>query len=256
MKNFILGILLTAAFVFAQDVSEQTAEGYRIIRIDTAATTAYKDSVKQAEDAKRIPVPLKFSMGITGTIGKRLVDGEPSPSEYYIHDSYLNMFYGTAYQIGLSVLIPLNEYNYAIRTGLYYGYASLDGEDIIATKIDSVKYYNHYGCLTQKRLIVPLLFALKPKFDMALFEIGTQVSFPIFDEFELYQKKVDMIDEGYRSSVDVALVFGLEIYVTKKFSLLGYMDMQLNDAYKGDIFPGMDDISHFEIKIGAGYALF
>ena len=81
MKHYILGILLTAAFAFAQDAStssatvkepveqtaieepaeqaapERTPEGYRIIRITAPETKVYKDSVaevkKAEEEAKR-----------------------------------------------------------------------------------------------------------------------------------------------------------------------------------------------------------
>ena len=309
MKHYILGILLTAAFAFAQDAStdsassstgsatvkepveqatpeetavtqeqvepvaqelsepaeqaapERTPEGYRIIRITAPETKVYKDSVaevkKAEEEAKRETVPFKFSLGPMATLGYRSISGI-SDLNYYSVDSVFTMFSGLSSQIGIALLIPLSEYNFAIRTGVLFGYTSLIAHDY-TQYYRSTLYENDDwsdASLTQMRVSIPLLLAMKTRVSTAMFELGAQVSFPIVDEMSNYGKKTDLIDEGFRASVDVSLLFGIEIFVTKRLSISALLEIQLNDTYNNDIFIGVNDVSYFDIKVGATYAVF
>ena len=295
MKHYILGILLTAAFAFAQEgsepatpneqaVSEETAiaqeqaepaapeepaeqaapertpEGYRIIRISAPETKVYKDSVaevkKAEEEAKRETVPFKFSLGPTATLGYRSISGI-SDLNYYSVDSVFTMFNGLSSEIGIALLIPLNECNFAIRTGALFGYTSLIAQDY-SRFYRSMQEHEEWGdaSLTQMRVSIPLLLAMKTRVSTAMFELGAQVSFPIVDELSNYGKKTNLIDEGFRASVDVSLLFGIEIFVTKRLSISALLEFQLNDTYNNDIFIGVNDVSYFDIKVGATYAVF
>ena len=310
MKHYILGILLTAAFAFAQDAStdsassstgsatvkepveqaapeetaiaqeqaepaeqtaieepaeqaapERTPEGYRIIRITAPETKVYKDSVaevkKAEEEAKRETVPFKFSFGPMATLGYRSISGI-SDLNYYSVDSVFTMFNGLSSQIGIALLIPLSEYNFAIRTGALFGYTSLIANDYSEFYRSATYESDEWGdaSLTQMRVSIPLLLAMKTRVSTAMFELGAQVSFPIVDEMSNYGKKTDLIDEGFRASVDVSLLFGIEIFVTKRLSISALLEIQLNDTYNNDIFIGVNDVSYFDIKVGATYAVF
>ena len=310
MKHYILGILLTAAFAFAQDAStdsassstgsatvkepveqaapeetaiaqeqaepaeqtaieepaeqaapERTPEGYRIIRITAPETKVYKDSVaevkKAEEEAKRETVPFKFSFGPMATLGYRSISGI-SDLNYYSVDSVFTMFNGLSSQIGIALLIPLSEYNFAIRTGALFGYTSPIANDYSEFYRSATYESDEWGdaSLTQMRVSIPLLLAMKTRVSTAMFELGAQVSFPIVDEMSNYGKKTDLIDEGFRASVDVSLLFGIEIFVTKRLSISALLEIQLNDTYNNDIFIGVNDVSYFDIKVGATYAVF
>lgn len=298
MKHYILGILLTAAFAFAQEGSEpatpneqatpeetavtqeqvepvaqelsepaeqaapeRTPEGYRIIRITAPETKVYKDSVaevkKAEEEAKRETVPFKFSFGPMATLGYRSISGI-SDLNYYSVDSVFTMFNGLSSQIGIALLIPLSEYNFAIRTGALFGYTTLIANDYSEFYRSATYESDDWGdaSLTQMRVSIPLLLAMKTRVSTAMFELGAQVSFPIVDELSNDGKKTNLIDEGFRASVDVSLLFGIEIFVTKRLSISALLEIQLNDTYNNDIFIGVNDVSYFDIKVGATYAVF
>ena len=169
MKHYILGILLTAAFAFAQDAStdsassstgsatvkepveqtaieepaeqaapERTPEGYRIIRIDVQETKVYKDSVvkvqKEKELENRKPVPLNFSAGLMASIGFTGIYGERD-LHYYAIDSLSGMFFGFQFTLGTTALIPINQYNFAIRTGVLLDSADMPPQTDVLDRI-------------------------------------------------------------------------------------------------------------------------
>lgn len=310
MKHYILGILLTAAFAFAQDgfeplvpdeqteqatQAEQTAteepaalqeqaepveqaapdrtpEGYRIIRIGVQETKVYKDSVKKVEIEKNTkphdPVPFNFSAGFTAAIGLKAMFGKYDKT-LYMTDTANGVVSGIDYQLGASVLVPLTEYNFAIRTGVLFNYTGLtasrqtddrlfvDQLRIKRTVMGREQEDDFNGEISQGRLTIPLLIAMKTMRSPAMFEIGPQFSLPLFDEYEYGSYKDDLKANGIRASMDLAMIIGGEVYVSPKFLINVYLAIAMNDLYKNeDFFVGVTNTSMMELRIGLVYNLF
>jgi hypothetical protein len=263
MKHYILGILLfAAALVFAQE-EERTPEGYRIIHINAEETKVYKDSVEnvkkiEAEKA-RVPIPFSFSVGVTASLGIKDLLGQYDRS-IYTTDTANGVVFGYDFQIGATALIPLLEYNFAIKTGALFNYTSLMSARI--DLLDPLQFkHTEYGNqevtsdfrgdISQGRLTIPVLIAMKTMKSPAMFEIGPQFSIPLFDKYDDGAYKIDLIDKGIRASLDVAMVIGGEIYVNPKFLVNVYMAIATNDPYKTDeFFVGVSNMSLFELRIG------
>lgn len=302
MKHYILGILLTVASAFAQDglepaipdeqavpaeqtepndiavapaeqaesteqaAPERTPEGYRIIRIEAKQTKIYKDSVEQVRkleaEKPHDPVPFKFSVGFAASIGLKALYGKYDLA-IYATDTANGVVAGIDYQLGAAVLIPLTEYNFAIRTGVLFDYTSLTSSrttndplfvdelrikySVMGNKIEE----EFSGEISQGRLAIPLLIAMKTMRSPAMFEIGPQFSIPLFDKYDDGSYKVDLIDNGTRASLDLAIVIGGELYVSPTFLINVYLAIATNDPYKtDDFFVGVSNMSLFELKIG------
>ena len=284
MKRNILCILLLATtFIFAQETvdnqpapkeqaspveqvapeeqtspaeqaePERTPEGFRIIRIHTEETKIFRDSVQKAEkeEAEKIrePVPFKFAIGLSASLGYRTFAGLSDDTYYIPSDSAYTLFSGAVTQIGVSVLIPLNQYNFAIRTGVLLEHASLTSIDEIFVEGENGSTDLLTGDLTETSLTIPLLFAMKTRVSNAMFEIGAQASFPLIDEY-MDGDKTDFLENGFRSSPDISLLLGLEVFINSYISLYGLVDFQLNDAYKDHSFAGLINVSYMNLKFG------
>lgn len=294
MKHYILGILLLAAsLAFAQaepdseavpgeqaspeesteqtqpaeqTAPERTPEGYRIIRIDVQETKVYKDSVvkvqKEKELENRKPVPLNFSAGLMASIGFTGIYGERD-LHYYATDSLSGMFFGFQFTLGATALIPINQYNFAIRTGVLLDYADmptqtdvLDRIMIDRTKNGGVVYKEESdGNLTRALLSFPVLLAMKTMKSPVMFDIGVRFSIPLIEEIEERSTKDDLIDNGVRSPLDIALLVGGEIIVSPRFLAFAFFDVQMNEPYKEGFFVGIKDIDNFGLRLGLIYNL-
>ena len=261
MKGFIFGILLLAMTVaFAQEEPERTPEGYRIIRIQTENTKPYKDSVAKAEELKKEPVSFRLSFGVLASIGYKSVIGD-CDVHYYHQDSSASIFKGAPVQVGLSVLIPLMKNNIAIRTGLlfettnlFYQKKEVEGNrwKSIDDADDLKKMKWNPGNVSQGRLSLPIMIAAKPRTSPAMFEGGVQVSLPIFEK----HKKEDLIDRELRSSVDVSLIFGGSVILSRYFTLELLWDLQVNRAYSDDLIVGLYRPWPAAIKFGVIFTPF
>ena len=295
MKHYILGILLIAASAFAQEGLEQTApeepatiqevaepaeqttpdrtpEGYRIIRINVEQTEAYKDSVEKVKKIEaqkpHDPVPFNFSVGFSASIGLKAVYGKYDNS-LYMTDTANGIIAGMDLQFGAAVLIPLTEYNFAIKTGILLNHTNLsssrvtdDPVNVDQLRIKHKEMGNEHeedfnGEISQWRLTIPLLIGVKTMRSPAMFEIGPQFSLPLFDEYQGRSYKEDLIDSGVRSSLDIAILIGGEVYVTPKFLINVYLAIAMNDLYKTeDFYVGVTNTSMMELRIGLTYSLF
>ena len=298
MKHYILGILLLAAsLAFAQDAStdsassstgsatvkepveqaapeepaeqtapERTPEGYRIIRIGVQETKVYKDSVvkvqKEKELENRKPVPLNFSAGLMASIGFTGIYGERD-LHYYATDSLSGMFFGFQFTLGATALIPINQYNFAIRTGVLLEYADMPTQTealhrilIDRTKNGGIEYREESdGNLTRALLSFPVLLAMKTMKSPVLFDIGARFSIPLIEDIKESSIKDDLIDNGVRSPLDIALLVGGEIIVSPRFLVFAFFDVQMNEPYKEGFFVGIKDIDNFGLRLGLIYNL-
>lgn len=294
MKHYILGILLLAAsLAFAQaepdseavpgeqaspeesteqtqpaeqTAPERTPEGYRIIRIGVQETKVFKDSVvkvqKEKELENREPVPLKFSVGLMSSIGFSGVFGQRD-LHYYATDTTNGMFFGFQFTLGATALIPINQYNFAIRTGVLLEYADMPTQTealhrilIDCTKNGGIEYREESdGNLTRALLSFPVLLAMKTMKSPVLFDIGARFSIPLIEDIKESSIKDDLIDNGVRSPLDIALLVGGEIIVSPRFLVFAFFDVQMNEPYKEGFFVGIKDIDNFGLRLGLIYNL-
>ncbi|MBO4829261.1 MAG: hypothetical protein J5534_07480 [Fibrobacter sp.] len=245
-----------------QAAPERTPEGYRIIRIEVEQTKIYKDSVEKVKkieaEKPHDPVPFKFSVGFAASIGIKDLLGKYDRS-IYATDTTNGVVFGYNFEIGATALIPLSEYNFAIKTGVLFNYTSLTSARIDLLDPLQIKYNvmnneiktDFDGEISQGRLTIPLLIALKTMRSPAMFEIGPQFSIPLFDKYDDGSYKVDLIDNGTRASLDLAMVIGGDLYVSPTFLINVYLAIATNDPYKtDDFFVGVSNMSLFELKIG------
>ena len=255
-----------------QAAPERTPEGYRIIRIASEETKVYKDSVKKVEIEKNTkphdPVPFNFSAGLAASIGLKAMYGKYDKT-LYMTDTAKGVVAGYDFQFGASVLIPLTEYNFAIRTGVLLNYTNLTSSrqtddrlfvDELRIKLNEAgtEFERDFkGEISQVRLTIPLLIAMKTMRSPAMFEIGPQFSIPISDKYDDGYYKIDLIDNGIRASLDMAIVIGGEVYVSPKFLINAYVAVAMSDLYKNeDFFVGVTNTSPIEMKLGLIYNLF
>ncbi len=245
---------------------ERTPEGYRIIRIDVQETKVYKDSVvkvqKEKELENRNPVSLNFSAGLMASIGFSGIFGRRD-LQYYSSDTATGMFFGFQFTLGATALIPINQYNFAIRTGVLLEYADMPTQTdawnpliVNRTKKGEMEYLDESnGNLTRALLSFPVLVAMKTMKSPAMFDIGARVSIPLIEEIEESSIKDDLIDRGVRTSLDIALLVGGEIIVSPRFLVFAFFDVQMNEPYKKGFFVGINDIDNFGLQLGLIYNL-
>ena len=89
-----------------------------------------------------------------------------------------------------------------------------------------------------------------------MFDIGARFSIPLLEEMKERNTKDDLIDNGVRTPLDIALLVGGEIIVTPRFLVFAFFDVQMNEPYKKGFFVGISDIDSFGLKLGFIYNLF
>jgi hypothetical protein len=196
------------------------------------------------------------SIGFTGIYGERDL-------HYYATDSLSGMFFGFQFTVGATALIPINQYNFAIRTGVLLEYADMPTQTealhrILTdrTKNGGIEYREESdGNLTRALLSFPVLLAMKTMKSPVLFDIGARFSIPLIEDIKESSIKDDLIDNGVRSPLDIALLVGGEIIVSPRFLVFAFFDVQMNEPYKEGFFVGIKDIDNFGLRLGLIYNL-
>lgn len=257
MKRVILNFILFAALIaFAQE-DERTPEGYRIIRIEREYTKDYKDSVANAEEMKKEPVRFRYSWGVMLSVGYKAILGSADYDySYYANNAgdSTTFFQGAPIQLGVSAWIPLNEYNFALRTGLLFESAYLFcKKDLFFDDPENPgNWKKERGRILQGRIVFPLLFAVKTRTSPIMFEVGTQISIPIVDKYE----SVDLIDKDLRASVDVAILLGAHAFVNRYVAFDLLWEIQPKKVYNDDFLKGVSDLIAAGIKLGVVFTPF
>ena len=257
MKRVILNFILFAALIaFAQE-DERTPEGYRIIRIEREYTKDYKDSVANAEEMKKEPVRFRYSWGVMLSVGYKAILGSADYDySYYANNAgdSTTFFQGAPIQLGVSAWIPLNEYNFALRTGLLFESAYLFcKKDLFFDDPENPgNLKKERGRILQGRIVFPLLFAVKTRTSPIMFEVGTQISIPIVDKYE----SVDLIDKDLRASVDVAILLGAHAFVNRYVAFDLLWEIQPKKVYNDDFLKGVSDLIAAGIKLGVVFTPF
>ena len=182
------------------------------------AQTTGKDTV--TFDELRGLVPIKSLIGIQGSVGSYILSSDNTDDYYRDFEDY----YGMTWRVGAFTVLPLTDYTVGLRLGVLYEQSDASATDVFTNTSVKAKF-------KQRKIDVPALFAFKSPRSSFMFEVGTQVSFPIKDEFKVsyddQSSKLDMIDKDYRNSVDWDFVIGFAVkannYVGLDFLIHGGM---------------------------------
>ena len=163
-------------------------------------------------------VPVKTLIGLQGAVGSYIIS---SNREYY--DGFED-YYGLTWRVGAFTVFPLTDYTVGLRLGVLYEQSEASTTETYNTTSIKAKF-------KQRKIDVPLLFAFKSPRSTFMFEVGTQMSFPIKDEFKVSYTdesyKLDMIDKDYRKMLDWDLVIGFAVRANKYVGL----DFQINGGF-------------------------
>ena len=166
-------------------------------------------------------VPVKTLIGLQGSVGSYIVSSN--------RDSYdgFEDYYGLTWRVGAFTIFPLTEYTVGLRLGVLYEQSEASTTETYGVNsVESIK-----AKFKQRKIDVPVLFAFKSPRSTFMFEVGTQMSFPIKDEFKVSYTdasyKLDMIDKDYRKMLDWDLVIGFAVRANKYVGL----DFQINGGF-------------------------
>ena len=188
-------------------------------------------------------VPMTFKVGASGSIGS-----------YYMSTSEWDgdQYDGMNWRAGLKTIIPLSEYTMGIKLGVLF-------EQSVASESYYINGLPYSYKFKQKKIDVPVLFTFKAPTSRIFFDLGAQLSIPLYDKLK-YTKtdvkgtktthRIDMIDEDYRNSVDWAFLFGFSVLVHKHISLDIGADLGLSNLYDGHVKYMDLDLSATSFNIG------
>ena len=168
-------------------------------------------------------VPVKTLIGLQGAVGSYIISSN--------RDSYdgFEDYYGLTWRVGAFTVFPLTEYTVGLRLGVLYEQSEASTTETYPSSShpsNSIKVK-----FKQRKIDVPVLFAFKSPRSTFMFEVGTQMSFPIKDEFKVSYTdesyKLDMIDKDYRKMLDWDLVIGFAVRANKYVGL----DFQINGGF-------------------------
>ena len=171
--------------------------------------------------------PMKFKIGARASVGAYQLAGNDWDADQYS---------GVTWRAGLVSTIPLNEYTMGIKLGVLYEQSKASesyyvGEDAIPTNFR----------FSQKKIDVPVLFTFKSAASKFFFDLGVEMSIPLYDKLrtsytdkndEKHSERVDLLDD-YRTNLDWAFVFGFSIMANEYLSLDISANLGVSDLYDG-----------------------
>lgn len=163
-------------------------------------------------------VPVKTLVGLQGSVGSYIITSNRDNYDYF------EDYYGLTWRVGAFTVFPLTDYTVGLRLGVLYEQSEASTTETYISSSIKAKF-------KQRKIDVPVLFAFKSPRSTFMFEVGTQMSFPIKDEFKVSYTdesyKLDMIDKDYRKMLDWDLVIGFAVRANKYVGL----DFQINGGF-------------------------
>ena len=163
-------------------------------------------------------VPIKTLIGLQGAVGSYIISSNRDNFDYF------EDYYGLTWRVGAFTVFPLTDYTVGLRLGVLYEQSEASTTETYISSSIKAKF-------KQRKIDVPVLFAFKSPRSTFMFEVGTQMSFPIKDEFKVSYTdesyKLDMIDKDYRKMLDWDLVIGFAVRANKYVGL----DFQINGGF-------------------------
>ena len=197
-------------------------------------------------------VPMKWSLGVQGFIGS-----------YHMYSSYddnynLHDYDGLTWRAGLVGIIPVTQYTIGVKVAALF-------EQSEAKASGHTAKYSLKGKFKQRKVDVPVLFAFKAPRSGLMFEIGTQASMAVKDEFRATidgkTSRLDMIDKDYRNTIDWDIVCGFSIMANRFLGFDFRFNVGISNLYDTDNSESMklfevDDLSSTSFLLGASFYIF
>ena len=234
----------------ADDADKAAASAKAVEQFRDARNTVYYETVYTREDG--VPVrtvyvaqregkdtvtmdelkglyPMKFKIGARASVGAYQLAGNDWDADQYS---------GVTWRAGLVSTIPLNDYTMGIKLGVLYEQSKASesyyiGEDAVATNFK----------FSQKKIDVPVLFTFKSATSRFFFDLGVEMSIPVYDKLRVsytdekdqkHSSRVDLL-EDYRTNMDWAFVFGFSIMANDYLSLDISANLGVSDLYDGHL---------------------
>ena len=235
-------VLLLAAFVFAQDENVSNYDRWMQAK-------AHRDSVRNAERIQKNSVPFDFLVGMTINMGFKVINNETQLNHYEKVERVV-FFEGAFFQAGASVQWPLLQYHLAVRLGVLFEYAPLYLSEPLYVEDGKGEYKRvSDGYLSQGRIAFPILFAVKPRSSFVSFELGSQISIPLFDNLELD----GACDRELDSSMEFSMLLGVGFRVNERIFLDLLLDAKFYHKYNERFADGLADWSSVAVKAGVTF---
>ncbi len=235
-------VLLFAVFVFAQDESVSDYDRWMQAK-------AHRDSVRNAERIQKNSVPFDFLVGMTINTGFKVMNNETQLNHYEKVERVV-FFEGAFFQVGASVQLPLLKYHLAVRLGVLFEYAPLFLSEPLYIEDGNGEYKRVTdGGLSQGRIAFPILFAVKPRSSFVSFELGSQISIPLFDNLELDGAR----DRELDSSLEFSMLWGVGFRVNERIYLDLLLDAKFYHKYNERFADGLADWSSAAVKAGVTF---
>ncbi len=223
--------------------------GTQVRTVYVTQTTA-PDSV--SFDDLRGLIPMKWSLGVHGFIGSYHMYSSYS-DDYNLHD-----YDGLTWRAGITGIIPVTPYTIGVKVAALF-------EQSEAKASAHTARYSLKGKFKQRKVDVPVLFAFKAPRSSLMFEIGTQASMAIKDEFRATidgkTSKLDMMDKDFRNTIDWDIVCGFSIMANRYLGFDFRFNVGISNLYDTDNSESMklfevDDLSSTSFLLGASFYLF
>ena len=182
-----------------------------------------KDTVTM--DELRGLYPMKFKIGAHASVGAYQLAGSDWDSDQYS---------GMNWKAGITSIIPLNEYTMGIKLGVLYEQSRASESYYVNGDPTNYKF-------SQKKIDIPVLFTFKAATSRIFFDLGAEMSIPVYDKLRVsytdkddkkHSSRTNMMDD-YRNSMDWAFVFGFSVLANQHISLDISANLGMSDLYNG-----------------------
>ncbi len=197
-------------------------------------------------------IPMKWSLGIQGFIGSYHMFSSYG-NDYYLHD-----YDGITWRAGVTGIIPVTPHTIGVKVAALF-------EQSEAKASGHTARYSLKGKFKQRKIDVPVLFAFKGPRSSLMFEIGTQASVAIKDEFRATvdgkTSRLDMMDKDFRNTIDWDIVCGFSIMANRFLGFDFRFNVGISNLYDTDSSQSMklfevDELSSTSFLLGASFYLF
>lgn len=221
-------------------------------KVHTVYVSPTDAQVSTSFDDLRGLIPMKWSLGVQGFIGSYHMYSSYS-DDYYLHD-----YDGLTWRAGLVGIIPVTQYTIGVKVAALF-------EQSEAKASGHTARYSLKGKFKQRKIDVPVLFAFKAPRSSLMFEIGTQASMAIKDEFRATidgkTSRLDMLDKDFRNTIDWDIVCGFSIMANQYLGFDFRFNIGISNLYDTDNSESMklfevDDLSSTSFLLGASFYLF
>lgn len=187
--------------------------------------------------------PMNFKIGGFGSVGAYQISGNEWDSDHYD---------GLNWKAGVMSIIPLNEYTMGVKFGVLYEQSEASESYLINDVPTSFKF-------RQKKIDVPVLFTFKAANSRVYFDLGAELSIPLYDKLSVsytnnsnkkVKNRIDLMDENFRNSLDWGFLFGLSIMANKYVSLDIHADLGLSNMYEGHMKYMNMDLNSSSFNVG------